>query len=240
MHKLDPILYSYSIFSVTMNIFAIVAILIVPALLLLTTSFLNVTTFNTAIASPITKTSTQFTEIKVNVGGGNATAPWDTYLPQNLEIRVGQNVTWLNPSVVAEPHTVTFVLDPNTMTGVVSPFAVANTTKFNPIPPGSNNEPIVISGESGNVTDTIIGINARVFNPVTIDSLDNVKFMNPNANYDMAGNEKYVNSGWLLPFGLEQQYPGSGNTFTITFENSGTYGYLCLLHPWMTGSVIIK
>ena len=113
-----------------MNIFAIVvAILIVPALLLPTTLFLNVTTFiNTALASPITKTSTQFTEIKVNVGGGNATAPWDTYLPQNLEIKVvGQNVTWLNPSVVAEPHTVTFVLDPNTMTGVVSPFALANT-----------------------------------------------------------------------------------------------------------------
>jgi plastocyanin len=240
MHKSDPILYSYSTFSVTMNIFAIVAILIVPALLLLTTSFLNVTTFNTAIASAITKTSTQFTEIKVNVGGGNATAPWDTYLPQNLEIKVGQNVTWLNPSVVAEPHTVTFVLDSNTMTGVVSPFAVANTTKFIPIPPGSNNEPIVIPGESGNETDTLIGVNARVFNPVTIDSQDNVKFMNPNANYDMAGNEKYVNSGWLLPSGLEQQYPGSGNTFTITFQSPGTYDYLCLLHPWMTGSVIVK
>jgi plastocyanin len=240
MHKLDPILYSYSTFSVTMNIFAIVAILIVPALLLLTTSFLDVTTFNTAIASPITKTSTQVTEIKVNVGGGNATAPWDTYLPQNLEIKVGQNVTWLNPSVVAEPHTVTFVLDPNTMTGVVSPFAVANTTKFTPIPPGSNNEPVIVPGESGNETYTIIGINARVFNPVAIDSQDNVKFMNPNANYEMSGKEKYVNSGWLLPSGLEQQYPGSGNTFTITFESPGTYGYLCLLHPWMTGSVIVK
>ena len=91
MHKLDPILYSYSTLSVTMNIFAIVvAILIVPALLLLTTSFLIVTTSNTAIASPITKTSTQFTEIKVNVGGGNAIAPWDTYLPQNLEIKLGK------------------------------------------------------------------------------------------------------------------------------------------------------
>ena len=240
MHKSDPFLYSYSTFIVTMNIFAIVAILIVTALLLLTTSSLNVTAINTAIASPITKTSTQFTEFKVHVGGGNATAPWDIFLPQNLEIKVGQNVTWLNPSVVAEPHTVTFVLDPNTMTGVVSPFAVANTTKFSPIPTGSNNEPILIPGESGNETDTLIGVNARVFNPVSIDSQDNVKFMNPNANYEMAGNEKYVNSGWLLPPGLEQQYPGSGNTFTITFESPGTYDYLCLLHPWMTGSVIVR
>ena len=240
MHKSDPFLYSYSTFIVTMIIFAIVPILIVAALLLLTISSLNVTSINTAIASPITKTSTQFTEFKVHVGGGNASAPWDLFLPQNLEIKVGQNVTWLNPSVVAEPHTVTFVLDPNTMTGVVSPFAVSNTTKFNPLPPGSNNEPILIPGESGNETDTLIGVNARVFNPVSIDSQDNVKFMNPNANYEMAGSEKYVNSGWLLPSGLEQQYPGSGNTFTITFESPGTYDYLCLLHPWMTGSVIVK
>ncbi len=240
MHKSDPLLYSYSTFIVTMNIFAIVAILIVAALLLVTTSSLNVTTINTAIASSITKISPQFTDFKVNVGGGNSTAPWDIFLPQNLEIKVGQNVTWLNPSVVAEPHTVTFVLDPNMMTGVVSPFAVSNTTKFNPLPPGSNNEPILIHGESENETDTLIGVNARVFNPVAIDSQDNVKFINPNANYEMSGKEKYVNSGWLLPSGLEQQYPGSGNTFTIKFENPGTYGYLCLLHPWMTGSVVVK
>ena len=69
-------------------------------------------------------------------------------------------MTWLNPSVVAEPHTVTFVLDPNMMTGVVSRFAVANTIKFSPLPPRSNNEPILIPGESGNETDTLIGVNA--------------------------------------------------------------------------------
>ena len=93
MHKSDPLLYSYSTFIVTMNIFAIVAILIVAALLLVTTSSLNVTTINTAIASSITKISPQFTDFKVNVGGGNSTAPWDIFLPQNLEIKVGQNVT---------------------------------------------------------------------------------------------------------------------------------------------------
>ena len=34
-------------------------------------------------------------------------------------------------------------------------------------------------------------------------------FMKPNANYSMAGTEKYVNSGWFLPNGLEKEYPGS-------------------------------
>lgn len=26
-------------------------------------------------------------------------------------------------------------------------------------------------------------------------------------------------------------------TFTVTFENPGTYDYVCAVHPWMTGSV---
>jgi plastocyanin len=56
----------------------------------------------------------------------------------------------------------------------------------------------------------------------------------------MDGTEKYVNSGWLLPKGQEQSYPGSGNTFTVTFQKAGTYGYICGVHPWMVGSVVVK
>lgn len=66
------------------------------------------------------------------------------------------------------------------------------------------------------------------------------KFMNPNPNYSMKGTEKYVNSGWFLPKGQEQAYPGTGNTFTVTFEKPGTYDYICILHPWMSGSGIVK
>jgi plastocyanin len=55
----------------------------------------------------------------------------------------------------------------------------------------------------------------------------------------MTGEEKYVNSGWILPNGLEE-YPGSGNAFTMTFEKPGTYYYLCILHPWMTGTVVVE
>jgi plastocyanin len=83
-------------------------------------------------------------------------------------------------------------------------------------------------------------INARTFNPVVIDSIGNTKYMNPNATYSMNGTEKYVNSGWFLPQGQELEYPGSGNTFTVTFEKPGTYNYICILHPWMTGSIIVK
>jgi plastocyanin len=181
-------------------------------------------------------------EIKVvAAGGGNATAPWTIFVPQNVEIKAGESVTWHNPTQgAAEPHTVTFVLDNNTMAGVVSPLAVSNTTKFIPLPHNSNNEPVLLPDKTGNGTNTIIAINGRTYTPVTIDSQGNVKFMNPNASYNMSGTERYVNSGWFLPNGLEQEYPGSGNTFTVTFEKPGTYDYICILHPWMTGSVVVK
>ena len=93
----------------------------------------------------------------------------------------------------------------------------------------------MIPGEGG--TNTLVAVNARTYSPVTIDSQDKVQFMNLNANYSVAGDEKYVNSGWILPEGLEKQYPDTGNTFMATFEKPGTYDYLCILHPWMVGSV---
>jgi plastocyanin len=30
------------------------------------------------------------------------------------------------------------------------------------------------------------------------------------------------------------------NSFTVTFEQPGTYQYFCALHPWMTGQVIVR
>ena len=37
-------------------------------------------------------------------------------------------------------------------------------------------------------------------------------------------------SGYLDPF----------ESFTVTFEESGTYDYFCTLHPWMDGQVIVE
>ena len=47
----------------------------------------------------------------VNVGG-NGTL-WDSFTPKNVEIKVGESVTWTNPMMVSEPHTVTFLTDPS-------------------------------------------------------------------------------------------------------------------------------
>jgi plastocyanin len=174
--------------------------------------------------------------IIVHAGGGNSTSPLTAFVPQRVQINVGQSVTWDNPSAVGEPHTVTFVLDNKTATDIVSLFAVPRSTQFTSIPTNSNNEPLKAPGP-GNV---VITINARSYIPTVIDSQSNVKHLPPpTAVYTMAGNEKYVNSGWLIPKG-QKFLPGSSNTFTVTFQKAGTYNYICEVHPWMLGSVVVK
>jgi plastocyanin len=205
-----------------MNIFALMTVatilLLATQVLQMTDNYASATTSSTVVQS------------------GEATTPLAVFSPQTVEINAGESVTWTNPATVAEPHTATFFLDNSTNAGIVSPLAVSNTTRFMTIPPGSNNEPIILTDNKTGMS-TIIAVNARTYNPTAIDSRDAVNFMKLNSNYSMSGTEKYVNSGWILPKGLEQQYPGSGNTFTITFEKPGTYDYLCVIHPWMTGSV---
>lgn len=176
-------------------------------------------------------------KIFVHAGGGNSTSPLTAFEPNQVQISAGQSVTWDNPSTVAEPHTVTFVLDNKTAAGIVSPFGVPNSTQISVIPPGSNSEPLKVPGQN----NVIIGINARTFAPTVIDSKGNATHLPPPTPvYTMAGSEKYVNSGWLVPKGQEKVFPGSSTTFTVTFQKTGTYKYTCELHPWMLGSVVVK
>ena len=204
------------------------------SLLMTTTNFKVISAQDTASSS---SNNTATSSIKVHAGGGTSTDMLAVYAPQQIQISVGQSVTWDNPSTVAEPHTVTFVLDNKTSTEIVSPFSVPNSTQLTAIPPNSNSEPL----RPPNQNNVVIAVNARSYIPTVIDSQGSVKhFAPPSASYTITGNEKYVNSGWLVPKGHEQMYPGSSNTFTVTFQKAGTYHYICQIHPWMTGSVLVK
>ena len=216
-------------------ILAVVAVVSALSITLLATT----TSFKVISAQDTTSTSnmTTTTSIKVHAGGGNSTDMLAVYAPQQIQVSVGQSVTWDNPSAVAEPHTVTFVLDNKTSTEIVSPFAVPNSAQLAAIPPNSNSEPL----RPPNQNNVVIAVNARSYIPTVINSQESVKqFAPPNAAYTIDGSEKYVNSGWLVPKGQEQLYPGSSNTFTVTFQKAGTYHYICQVHPWMTGSVVVK
>jgi len=178
------------------------------------------------------------TTVKVHAGGGNSTNMLAAFVPQHVQISIGQSVTWDNPSPVAEPHTVTFVLNNKTMTAPDVPFAVRSSTQFMPLPPGANSQPNMIPGKNG--MNTVIVSNARGYFPTLIDSSGNARVLGPNGNFTITGNEQYVNSGWLLPKGQQQPYPGSSNTFTVSFQKAGTYNYFCDIHPWMAGVVTVK
>jgi plastocyanin len=186
-------------------------------------------------------------EVQAGIGVGNAAII--LFSPQQVQNKAGQSVTWYNPTPVPEPHTVTFVLNNNNnksyAADLIAPFTISsssttNSTQIMPLIPNSNSEPLMTPDNN-----SIIAINKRAYNPVVVieDSTTggkNVTYMKQNANYSMSGTEDYVNSGWLLPKGQENLYPGSGNTFTMTFQKPGTYDYLCIIHPYMTGRVIVK
>jgi plastocyanin len=189
-------------------------------------------------------------EVQAGIGVGNAAII--LFSPQQVQTKAGQSVTWYNPTPVPEPHTVTFVFNNNKSyaADLIAPFTISNTTstttnstQIMPLIPNSNSEPLMTPDNNA-----IIAVNKRAYNPVVVreDSPTtttggkNVTYMKQNANYSMSGTEDYINSGWLLPKGQENLYPGSGNTFTMTFQKPGTYDYLCIIHPYMTGRVIVK
>ena len=192
-------------------------------------------------------------EVQAGIGVGNAAII--LFSPQQVQIKAGQSVTWYNPTPVPEPHTVTFVFNNNNNNNnnksyaadIIAPFTISNTitttnsTQIMPLIPNSNSEPLMTPDNN-----SVIAINKRAYNPVVVieDSSTtggkNVTYLKQNANYSMSGTEDYINSGWLLPKGQENLYPGSGNTFTMTFQKPGTYDYVCIVHPYMTGRVIVK
>ena len=187
---------------------------------------------------------------EVQAGIGVVNAAINIFSPQQVQIKAGQSITWHNPTPVPEPHTVTFVLNNNNKSyaaDLIAPFTISssttNSTQIMPLVPNSNSEPLMTPDNNA-----IIAINKRAYNPVVVteDSTTttgggkNVTYMKQNANYSVSGTEDYVNSGWLLPNGQENLYPGSGNTFTMTFQKAGTYDYLCIIHPYMTGRVVVK
>jgi plastocyanin len=177
----------------------------------------------------------------VHAGQGNSTDIVFAFIPQNTVIKVGESITWDNPNIFAEPHSVSFLNEVKYFPEFVATFNVTKSTEFVPSDPSINADPLFVPTEPGKTTKTVAMINARAYSPVVIDSSsNNVTFLQPNSYYTMDGNESLVNSGWLWPEG--QAPPGSPpiNNFTIKFENPGTYSYLCNVHPWMSGSVLVK
>lgn len=203
----------------------------------------------TESATAAAQNGTTTTATTVDAGGGGPESVITWFTPQNVTINAGETVVWTNPTVVGEPHTVTFIREQGYFANFESPYLIANGTELTPAnPEEKNTEPLIIPGQPKNgdgtpaaaSNDIIVAANARSTNPVVIDSENNVTYLPLNANYTMTGDELYVNSGWMWPEG--QAPPGAPpiKSFNVTFADAGTYDYICLVHPWMTGQVVVQ
>ncbi|HKZ62097.1 MAG TPA: hypothetical protein VJZ68_06765 [Nitrososphaera sp.] len=175
---------------------------------------------------------------KVRAGAGGHVAPMTLFFPSHAEIKVGETVVFYNPTHVSEPHTATFIMDKNAFADFAAPFVIEGNTTLTPAVPNSNADPIVMPGEGGK--NVIVAVNNRSLSPVVIDSAGNATYLPPNGNYTMTGTEKYVNSGWIWPARLTPPGLPSIDSFSVTFNEEGTYNYICLVHPWMAGDVVVK
>jgi plastocyanin len=179
--------------------------------------------------------------ITVEVGGGGPTPIVMAFTPQNITINAGQTVTWTNPTVVPEPHTVSFIREQGYFPLLESPYLIANGTELPPANPAEQNtEALVGGGQFDSPNNVVVAANSRATNPVVIDTQNNVNFLQPNAHYTMTGDELYVNSGFMWPEVVIPPGAPPITSFSITFENAGTYDYVCVIHPWMTGQVVVQ
>lgn len=175
--------------------------------------------------------------LKVKTGVGGPVAPLTWYFPRDGEIKVGETVTWYNPTSVGEPHTVTFIENPADFPALDVPYVISNSSALVPLDPNANADPTLIPGPEGQTVAVIA--NARAYSPVAVTD-GQAQYLPPNATYTMTGDESYVHSGLIWPEG--QVPPGLPpvTSFSVQFEQAGTYGYLCILHPWMSGSVTVN
>lgn len=179
--------------------------------------------------------------VSSTVGAGGNGTNWDKFTPQSVTINAGESVTWTNPMQVAEPHTVSFIKYDEMFPPLVAPFSIPNSTELTPAMPDSNVEPTMIPDNSNPSNKLVMVDNLRASAPVAVDAtLTNVTHLQLNSNYTFSGDESYVNSGWMWPMG--QVPPGAPpiTSFTVTFEKPGTYQYICIIHPWMSGTVIVN
>lgn len=175
---------------------------------------------------------------KVKAGAGGPTAPLTAFFPQVANIKVGETVVWYNPSNVGEPHTVTFIFDETQWANFETAYVARNVEGFEPLTPGENAEPVTFPGPEGQTV--IVAANARSISPAVVSADGTPEYMPPNGSYTLDGTEKYVNSGFVWPDGMSPPGFAEISTFSVKFEEQGTYNYICVLHPWMTGVVVVE
>lgn len=144
------------------------------------------------------------------VSGGTMATLTHVFLPSRVSVKAGTTVVWTNRHAVPEPHTVTF-LEPDPRTG-----------ELKGGPPFFFGRPR--AGKEGSK------------NPADLEWLVHEQYVMPNK----VTGAKFRNSGFLFPARMGPPNSQSSWRYTFTEMDAGkTHKYVCSLHPWMTGSVVV-
>ena len=200
--------------------------------------------------------------VTVAIGeGSNETIQHYTYDPQTVEINAGESVTWFTPAEFPDLHTVTFVQDPSIVSDILLPFAVpagGGATDFELLPPFNTGEPVIIPTPDGR--EAIVALNKHGWYPAVVGANNQTTYLEgTDIQATLNSTVRALNSGIILPpmpptgeaqpnstetgtAGEQQLGPPFPivSSFTVTFEEPGTYPYFCAIHPWMTGQVVVS
>lgn len=94
-------------------------------------------------------------------------------------------------------------------------------------------------GEAGN-EETATGVGSQIVNV----EIKDYKYIPQNITVKVGQTVMWTNNDTVLHdvvgSGIESDYLQKGEKFTYTFEEEGTYPYICSIHPWMEGEVIVE
>src|SRR5215208_5307979 len=196
--------------------------------------------------------------------GSNGTIQNYTFTPQTVEVNVGDSVTWHSPSQGTDFHTVSFPLSFRGDLGdlppsLLLPFAFPSGTTFGLVPPFNQGEPAIVPAPDGR--ESIVALNKQTWYPSVIGVNNQTTYLNgTDIEVTLNSTLKWVNSGVIVapmpstdaaqPNSTETSTTGGEQiigppfppviSFTVTFQEPGTYPYYCAIHPWMSGQVIVR
>jgi plastocyanin len=172
------------------------------------------------------------------------------FVPQTLTIPVGSTVQWTNLDAIAHTSTSAGNWDSGTLNQnqsfshtFNSPGTFQYVCSFHPNMTGTINVTVpctpTVTATIAPPTATVgcapfnaqVNIDSFAFQPqnLTISVGSTVQW----TNLDQVGHDTYSEGNWASPL-LNQ-----GESFSFTFTSVGTYNYICVPHPFMTGTITV-
>ena len=150
------------------------------------------------------------------------------FAPSEMVIIAGDTVTWTNNGPGTTPHTVSgFASSPDAMPQGMDPFQPGCLTSDGgtTLPPEGSFAP--------DIWNTCPGMEVNRLTEASLPSAPSgAIYVDGSRTSGILLNQEYLDSaiGAGLPF---------ESSYSVTFENPGTYAYECTIHPGMTGTVVV-